>query len=177
MTKRTLVFVTVLLALLGIIFLTEMRKKNALESIQLNEIPSFPSFLFGEEQGAVSAFRISAETGEILELERGEFGLWIAIQPEGADVPQGTVEAAVSQLSSLPVLADDLPLSESEFGVRDQATQVSVSFADGEILMFQIGDPTPSGNGIYIRSADGTISIIEKDSFDTFLKILTYFGF
>ena len=177
MTKRILIFVTLLFALLGIIFVTETRKKNALESVEILQQPSSAHFLFGNEQSIVMNFKIVTETGEMLELERGELGLWVAVQPEDADVPQGTVEAAVSQLRSLPVLADNLPLSESEVGVRDQAIQVSVSFSDGENSRFQIGDPTPSGQGYYIRSANGSIRIIEKDSLDTFLKIMTYFGF
>jgi len=177
MTKRTLIFVTVLLALLSIIFFTEKRSGEMAQSAATESAVLSSKFLFAENDSGVAGFKIVIGDGEILELARGDFGLWVAIQPFSADVQQGVVEAAVSQLRSLPVLAEDLSLSASDVGVREQATQVSVSFADGETSAFQIGDLIPSGSGYYIQSADGTINIVEKDGLDTFLNILHYFGF
>lgn len=176
MTKRTLIFVTVLLALLSIIFFTEKRKEELPQSAVTESSALLPKFLFAEQNSDVVGLKIVTENGT-LELSRGDFGLWIAIQPEGAEVPSGVVEAAVSQLRSLPLLAEDLPLSASDVGIWEQARQVSVSFADGAESAFWIGDPTPIGSGYYIQQyASEKIGIIERDSLDTLLNLLGYFG-
>ena len=174
--RRTVIFVTVLLALLGIIFFTEKRKEELAQNVATDSSVLSPKFLFAEQNSDVVGLKIVTENGT-LELARGDFGLWITIQPEGAEVQPGIVEAAVSQLRALPVLAEDLPLSASDVGVQVQASLVSVLFADGAESAFRVGDPTPSGSGIYIQSADGTISIVERDALDVFLKLLAYFDF
>jgi hypothetical protein len=173
--RRTVIFVTVLLALLGIIFFAEKREGDMPQNAANDSSLLSSSFLFVEEQSDVVGVKIITTDG-ILELVRGEY-LWTVLQPTGAEVQAGIVEASVSQLRSLPVLAEDLPLSASEIGLRNQAIQVSVLFASGDVFLFEIGASTPSGRGTYIRSENGKVSIIEKDSLDTFLRILQYFGF
>ena len=174
--RRTLIFVTVLLVLLGIIFFTEKYKEEISQSVVTENSILLPKFLFAEKISDIVGLNIVTENG-ILELERDDFGLWVVIQPEGADVQPGIVEAAVSQLRALPLLAEDLPLSSSDVGVREQAIQVSVSFADGAESAFRVGDFTPSGSGYYIQSADGQIGILDRDALDTFLNVLKHFSF
>lgn len=175
MTKRTLFFVTVLFVLLSIIFFVEKRKEATPQSAAIESALLAPTFLFAEKQSEIVGLKIVTENG-VLELERAEY-FWNVIQPAGAEVQAGIVEASVSQLRSLPVLAENLPLSASEIGVQNQATQVSVSFADGAESAFWVGDSTPSGSGTYIQFIDGMIGIVDRDAFAAFLNVLKHFGF
>ncbi len=175
--RRTLIFITILLALLGAVLFTETRDSRNEEIPQNVERESAvlsPQFLFAEEESTVVGLKIVIEES-VLELIRDGDGLWSAVQPEGVTAEQGIVEAAVSQLRALPLLAEDLQLSTSDVGMGEQATQVSVSFADDTVSTFRVGDLSPSGSGYYIQSSDGQISIIARDSLDTFMNLWFYF--
>jgi len=174
--RRTLILLTIFLALLGIILFSEKRNAETPESVEIEASILAPNLLFAEKKGAVIGLKIVTEDAD-LELLRGADGLWDVIQPSGADVEQGIVEAAVAQVRALPLLAENLALPASDVGIREQAPLVSVTFAEDGESAFWVGDLTPSGNGYYIRYENEKIGIIEFDSLDTLLNLSDYFGF
>ena len=168
--RNTWFFLALLAVLLALIFYAGKREVPFVEG----ESPPVQKFLFAEKKSSILALEI--ETVEFrLSLQRDVDGLWGAVEPEGATVQQGMVEAALSQLRALPLLAENLSLSPTDVGIGSQAPITRVRFAEEGESAFRVGDPTPSGRGYYVQYNEEKIGIVAKDSLDAFFRLLDFF--
>ena len=166
--------VWVLLALLAVLFalIFYLGKRKS----EISPVGSFlvQNFLFAENSSPIIGLDIETEYFS-LSLQRGVDGLWVAVEPKGAAVQQGMVEAALSQLCALPLLAENLSLSPTDVGIGTQAPITRVHFAEEGESLFGVGDLTPSGRGYYVQYGEEKIGIVAKDSLDAFFRLLDFF--
>ena len=169
--RRSLWILLALLAvLIALIFFLKKREVPLVEE----DLPPVQKFLFAEKESPIIGLEIETEYFS-LSLARGVNGLWVAVKPEGAAVSQGMVEAALSQLRALPLLAENLSLSPTDVGIGSQASITRVRFAEESESAFRVGYPTPSGRGYYIQYEEAKIGIVAKDSLDAFFRLLDFF--
>jgi len=172
MRRSVWILLALLVALFALIFFLD-KKKTEVPPVE-RDSPLVQKFLFAEKKSSIIGLDIQTEYFT-LSLTRGVDGLWVAVEPEGAAVSQGMVEAAVSQLRALPLLAENLSLSPTDVGIGTQAAITRVRFAEEGESAFRVGDPTPSGRGYYVQYEEEKIGIVAKDSLDAFFRLLEFF--
>ncbi len=172
MRRSVWVLLAILVALIGLALYLENYKPKPGFVPPPQQTPSQFLFTLGEDV-IVTGIRIEVVTEEkIIAVERGEDGFWQVIEAPQAEIEQGMIEAAASQVTALRLLAKGLSLSPVDVGVREPAYLVDVTFSDDVEHAFRVGNVTPSGSGYYIQSADGEIAIIDRDGFDSLLTLI-----
>jgi hypothetical protein len=107
-------------------------------------------------------------------LQRQKDGTWQITAPQVEAADTGTVESAVSQVSSLSIVTNlGLGLQASIFGIDKPHYELTLKTStDTHIL--EIGSATPTGSGYYVREkGDSRILIVNKTSLDSVIAFLS----
>lgn len=172
MRRSTLVFLLLLLAMAGLYYYLNNREQPA--DIALTLTPEAEvTYLFTAEEGLPTTIRIEARTGEVVEVTRSADGAWELVLPENAAVEQAAVEAAASQVTTMPVL-DSVPDVDADVvGLANPEYVLTVVFTSDVERMADIGVITPTESGYYVRDPAGRIVIASRSSVDSLLGLLT----
>lgn len=172
--KQTWILLALFLALAG--FAIYQKYKPKPETPDPDVTPSATmapaEYLFPAEEEVVTSLSIKDSKGQIIGVERTDDG-WVIIQPFDAEASQATVEEAASQVTALTIL-NRLELDLAEVGLEDPAYTISVRFDSGRSITAQVGDPTPTNSGYYVRKEDGSVLVISKYGMDALLNLLLY---
>jgi hypothetical protein len=128
------------------------------------------SYLFSAQEGNASSIEIASQTGEVVQVKRGDNG-WMIEKPVVAEADQGLVEAAATQVSALRIL-NNVEIDPQLVGLNTPAYKVTVSFTGGKEHSFSVGDQTPTGSGYYVQTEDGKTVIVSLNGIDALLKLL-----
>ena len=175
MIKRsTWVWMTIFVALASLAIYLQ-RTEDKVPSTSLVEGTSSPvptvAYLFPAEEGVVTSLLIESSDGKIIGFERqGE--VWAATTPDYAETIPGSVEAAASQVTALPI-EKSLDLDPSVVGLDSPAYTITVGFSSGKFIIVQIGDETPTGAGYYVRKDTGPILVVSTYNLSSLLDMLT----
>lgn len=169
--RSTVVYLVLLLALVGTYLYLHNRAKPA--DLAITPEPSSEvSYLFTANQGTPSSIRVESNTGKTVEITGGGGNAWTLTQPIEAKADQGAAEAAASQVTTMRVI-DKVPNVDLKVvGLDVPAYTLTIKFAGGAEQKVDIGVPTPTESGYYVRDASGKVVIVSKDSVDALIGLL-----
>lgn len=175
MIKRsTWVWIVVFVALAAAAIYLQRTEDTVSSTSPVEEISSSVptmSYLFPAEEGVVTSLLIESRDGKIIGFERqGE--VWVATMPFYAETTPGSVEAAASQVTALPV-EKTLDLDPSAVGLNSPSYTITVGFSSGNFIIVQVGDETPTGAGYYVRKDDGPVLVVNTYNLASLLDMLT----
>jgi len=172
MRRSTIVLILLFLALAGAYYYLNNRAEPA--DIAITPEPTTEiSYLFPPEDGLPSGIRIESRTGETVDVERNAENAWMLNLPVEAPADQGSVEAAVSQITTMRILERLPDIDLEAVGLKVPEHKMVVKFTNGEERTVEIGVITPTESGYYIRGEDGKIVIVSRSSVDPLLGLLT----
>ena len=129
------------------------------------------AYLFPAEEGVVTSLLIEGADGKIIGFERRQ-EVWVATKPFFAETVPGSVEAAASQVTALPI-EKSLDLDPADVGLNSPTYTITVGFSSGKFLIVLVGDETPTGSGYYVRKEDGPVLVVSKYNLEVLLGMLS----
>jgi len=172
MRRSTVVYLLLFLAMAGAYYYLNNREKPANSEATPEPVATEVSYLFTAEDGNPTSIRVESKTGEIVEIARDEKNAWVLKLPFEAAADQGSVEAAASQITTIRI-TDRLPnISPKDVGLDAPDYKLIVKFTNNVERITQIGVVTPTGNGYYVSSDNGTV-IVSKSAIDAIIGLLT----
>ena len=152
MKIRGLLLACVVLAgLLGVLYWSARSKKEKEESPAAAS-PDRPR-LFAMRDADIARIELQKKGGERIAFERNGAGEWKIVAPVQVDADQSACSVVGSTLSLLSALriveekADDL----TPYGLKEPAYTAALTQKDHPTRTLEIGDDTPTGNGMFAR--------------------------
>ncbi len=163
----TWISVLLLAALIGGAYYINKNKETAAEA----EITATtePAYIFGADS-VVSSIEVQPTDGETVKVARNKDGVWALELPFETEADQGLVEAAASQITALKII-NEIDADPSIFGFDAPAYLITIEFADGKISKLEVGDPTPTNSGYYVRVNKEKMVIVGLSSIDALTSL------
>ena len=171
MIRRSTLVLLVLFVILAAGAIFWQRSQNKKAPADATATPG--SQLLFDFKGNINGLRLERTSGGLLELSRDEQGTWQLVYPKADETDVAAVEAAVSQLISVPVIStlEEGPSMEAA-GLATPAYRLLINLDDGSQVVVNIGNVTPTGAGYYVLVSQQGMSIVSKYSLEPFLKLL-----
>jgi hypothetical protein len=137
--------------------------------------PTPEQFLFSVDSTAVASLKIKDNLGnKSVMVGRDVNGQWALIEPPAEYTDISSVEAAVTQLTSMRVTSSiSNTVNLAEYGLDLPAYTITVNVNGGGQLLAQVGSTTATSSGYYVLVPGGVPQIISKFSLDAVIKLLT----
>ena len=166
----TWIAVVLLIALVGLTFyLKNEKERSVIEDVTP---VSEPAALFNPQDGSVSSIEIKPADGEAVKVARNAENAWVVEMPIEAEADQGLAEAAAAQVSALRVLSQIENDADPEiFGLKNPAFIVMLEFQNGKKHTLEVGDPTPTNSGYYVRLDNGRIVVTDLSGISSLLQL------
>jgi len=168
----TYILLFLALAIAGTYYYLNNREEPAADIALTLEPQPEVSYLFNPEDGTPTRIHIESKAGEAVELERGAGNAWALILPAKVAADQGTVEAAVSQISVIQVTNRLPELSPQDVGLDAPDYIMKLKFTSGMERIVELGVVTPTENGYYARLDGGETLIVTRYAMDALLELL-----
>ena len=121
----------------------------------------------------VTGLRIEGVGSQIVEVVRDEQDSWKLIIPEGQETDSDSVEAVVSQLSSLRILsAFEQGLDLGGTGLVVPSYKITIRTDNGQQINVNVGKATATGSGYYVHLGEEGVYVVSKYSLDSILNLL-----
>jgi len=171
--RQTWVLLAVFAALIGLAFFWT-RIQNDKKKSNPTTTPTPAQNIFTMDSAAVASLKITDNaSGKTVMVGRDVTGQWTLLDPQTEYTDVASVEAAVTQLTSLRVTSS-LPTSNNlaEYGLDQPVYTIIVNVNDGGQLLAQVGSVTATSSGYYVLVPGGVPQIVAKYSLDAVLKLL-----
>ncbi|MFN8382717.1 MAG: DUF4340 domain-containing protein [Anaerolineales bacterium] len=129
-----------------------------------------PSFIFSTSS-TVSSIEVKPADGEAVKVSRNKDGVWALELPFATEANQGLVEAAASQVTALKI-TNEVDADPSIFGFDSPSYLITVAFTDGTTSKLEVGDPTPTNTGYYVRVDGKKMVIVGLSSIDALTNLV-----
>lgn len=170
MRRSTVIYLLLFLVMAGAYYYLNNRPKTA--DLALTLTPETPvSYLFNSSDGTPTSIHLESKAGQVVELALNADKAWAVILPIKASADQGSVEAAVSQLTTIQITDRLSNISPKDVGLDAPDYKLTVKFTNNVERIAEIGVTTPTGNGYYVQS-DGQIVIVSKSAIDALTGLL-----
>lgn len=163
----TWISVILLAALIGGAFYINKNKETA-DAAEITATTE-PAFIF-EADSIISSIEVKPTDGETVKVARGGDGAWALELPFETEADQGLVEAAASQITALKII-NEIDADPSIFGFDAPAYLITIEFADGKTSKLEVGDPTPTNSGYYVRVDNNKMVIVGLSSIDALANL------
>ena len=170
MKRSTWIVLIIFLALVGLLVYLNQKEPVSTEE----EIPTVEpvEYLLTAADGLPTSIDIKSEAGEQVTLARNEAGEWVLKQPIETEANQGSVEAAVTQLTSLRIVSRP-EVAPADAGLVQPSYTVTVELTSGTMITVRIGDLTPTQSGYYTNVDESTdVLIVRKTGLDALLTLV-----
>jgi len=173
MRRSTVIYLVLFAIVLGAAYYLNNRQETA--DLEATPEPTTPiEYLFTFTDGLPTSIRIESKAGEVVEVARNEENAWALILPEEAAADQGSVEAAASQVATMRIL-DRVPgLAPDAVSLDVPEYTISFQFTSGAERVIEVGVPTPTESGYYVRGEGSEIVIVSRSAVDSLLGLLTF---
>lgn len=175
MVKRSAwVWIAIFAVLVGVLIYLQRTEETVPSTLEVegtaSPVPTV-AYLFPAEEGVVTSILIEGRDGNIIGFER-QGDVWVATTPYYAETIAGSVEAAASQVTALPV-EKTLDIDPSAVGLDSPTHTITIGFTSGEFFVVLVGDVTPTGYSYYVRKGDGPVLVVSIYDLDVLLGMLT----
>ncbi|NJN44988.1 MAG: DUF4340 domain-containing protein [Anaerolineae bacterium] len=114
--------------------------------------------------------------GEVIEFQKNGEGAWSLVQPptlpDGTD--QTSITSAIAQIGTVRVLNELTNTPGLDvIGLDNPTSTITLSLDTGEKFVIEVGDPSPTGNGYYIRLNGSATKLVDKPLIDRFIGFIT----
>lgn len=163
--------------LVGVFILTlavayYLQRSERLAETQATPTPGI-AYLFDGLAGEIQNLRISAASGENLEVEGGPEGDWRLVEPAGGQADVARIDSAVSQVQNLRIVSEmENPPPVDQVNLDPPAYRLSVTTADGQEYVAFIGDVTTIQSGYYAHRDGGPVVVVSKPAVDSLIGLL-----
>lgn len=132
------------------------------------------AFLF-EKDVVIAAIEVQPAEGNSVRVERNADKAWVLSKPEKAEADPGAAEAAASQIGAIRIITPIENIEDpSVFGFDKPAYIIVVEFEDGAKSILEVGDPTPSGNGYYVRVDNKKAYVVALSGIDALSNLAAF---
>jgi hypothetical protein len=132
------------------------------------------AYLFSAQDSAIIGLRITDTDENSVAVQRAEDGSWSLVQPEGEQADQDRIDSLVSQAESLRVVSTlDTQPELTAIGLEPPQYRLSITLADGQQQVAEIGSTTPTDSGYYARLGGGDLQVVSKSGLDSLVGMLT----
>lgn len=170
--SSSIIYIILLAILAGLYYFLNNRP----ESVD-NETPTFTpaavEYLFNSEDGLPTRIHIESQDGETVEVARDAENAWTFLQPVEASADQGSVEAAVGQVTTLRIIDHVPDLDPGTVGLDSPDFTITVQFTSNMERIIKVGVLTPTESGYYVSRGDGEILIVNNSALDALIGLLT----
>lgn len=129
--------------------------------------------LFSHELGLLTGIRVT-DGRMTVKLERDPAGPWTVRLPRPGPADPALAGAAEIQVLTLRILNQvEASLEPEVLGIDAPAYLIDITFEDGAEYHLEIGRPTPTGSGYYVRVNGGGIYILSTSGIDSLVNLLT----
>jgi len=175
--KNTLILISVFAVLLTVTILIQ-RNRELNPTLPESDAPTSlaPTYLFDFTSDSLVGVLIQGQAGETVELQKSADGTWLLLQPptlpDGTD--QTSITSALAQIGTIQVLNElASPPGLDVIGLENPVTIITLTLDSGEKTQIQLGDPSPTGNGYYIRLDGAATKLVDKAFFDRLTGFIT----
>lgn len=174
MRRSAGIYILILAILAGLYYYLNNRPQTAeADSKTPASTPETIEYLFNVEDGLPTRIRIESKDGGIVEVARDAENAWVLILPIETSADQGTVKAAVSQITTIRVLDHIQDIPKDAVGLDNPEFILTIQFTSNVERIIDIGVLTPTERGYYISHGDDNILIIGSSVLDALLGFLT----
>ena len=132
------------------------------------------TYLFDVGDSSIIALRVTDSSEDSVAVQRAEDGSWSLVQPAGEQADQERIDSLVSQAQTLRVVtALDTQPDLAAVGLDQPQYHLSITLADGQNQVAEIGDSTPTGSGYYARLQGGAMQVVSKSGVDSLVGLLS----
>ncbi len=171
--RNTWLLLVVLAGLIGFAFYLKNHEAQQAAAATPTPTGSSSQPLFSADLGAPRTIKIEDTTGNSVQLERNDSGVWVLKAPTSGATDQAAAEAAATQVTSLQVLSK-VQLGLDIVGLDKPSYTISVTFPDdNKTHVLAVGALTPIQDGYYTSLDGGPIQIVDKPGLDALVLLLT----
>lgn len=173
MRRSTVVFLVLMLITLGAYYFVSKNPKKD-DTAATTPIPTATevSYLFTSDSGTPKSIHIESSSGETVEVARIG-NVWQVTKPIWAAADQGSIEAAVTQITTMSIVNRVKDVTPKDVGLDVPSDKIVIQFTNGAEQNVEIGVLTPTETGYYVRVNNGDIVIISKSAIDALTSMLT----
>lgn len=133
-----------------------------------------PGNLFSASvDGSPTSIEIKPETGDTVRVALDEKKVWALELPVKTEADQSLAEAAATQISALKIL-DTVNADPEIFGLNKPAYVVTLKFSNGKTHTLEIGAPTPTTSGYYVRLDQDKMMIVDVNGIDALIQLVAF---
>jgi hypothetical protein len=144
-----------LIALVVLIALAGLLDSNILQPAPTEPGSVTPTLapLWSVDSASINLIRIEdLKNGTHVEVQKNLAGTWLVMDIPSAEADQSKVTAALSSLAKMLVYRDyGDNLKPEEYDLDKPLYKLTVKTAEAKTFVMEIGAPTPTGSGYYVR--------------------------
>lgn len=167
---QTGTLVTIVLFAAVILFAVYLNRQKKTEAAQATPT-SGTTFVFNKADGNPSSIEVKPAGGDSVKVARDAKNAWVLFLPQQTEADQGSAEAAASQVTALAVVSP-VTGDPSIFGFDKPAFVITIEFAGGKKHTLEVGDPTPTQSGYYVRLDKGSMMIVSTNGIDALTSMV-----
>jgi hypothetical protein len=170
--RNTWILLGIFVIVLAFAIYYQNSTKNA--SSNATPTPGTTAIFNNVDEKSINTLRIEDTSGKAVALGRDASGVWVVTEPKGGPTDVTQAETAVTQILALQSISSLDPISDlGIFGLSKPSYTVTITMNGGQKYVLLIGDVTPTKNGYYVRLNQEAPDIVNKDSVDAMLKMLS----
>jgi hypothetical protein len=131
------------------------------------------TYLFNAQDSSIIGLRITDSDENSVAVQRAEDGTWSLIQPQGEQADQDRIDSVIGQAESLRVVSSlDTQPDLTAIGLDPPQYRLSITLADGQQQVAEVGGTTPTGSGYYARLEGGNLQVVGQSGLDSVVGLL-----
>jgi len=144
-----------LIALVVLIALAGLLQSNIIKPAptEAGSVTATLAPLWSVDSASINLIRIEdLKNGTHVEVQKNTAGTWLVMDIPSVEADQAKVTAALGSLAKMLVYRDyGENLKPAEYDLDKPLYKLTVKTADGKTFVMEIGAPTPTGTGYYVR--------------------------
>lgn len=134
---------------------------------------SSTDLLLNLEEAAIKAISVQDASGRRVSMARNEENEWMLVYPRAEETDQSLVTSAISQLLNARITARPQEIPElATLGLDPAAITILIETQDGEQVLINAGNLTPTEGGYYVLTEERVIYVVSKFGIDGLVGLL-----
>jgi hypothetical protein len=168
--RPTWVLLGVMVLVVGAFFVL---KKYPLKTGEPTPTATAVAYLITQAEGNLQSLQITDAQGNRVRMQRDPSGKWILTAPRNGEADQSEAGAAQIQVGALRIIAAlDTPPDPSATLLAKPSATIEVTFDTGREHKIEVGGPTPTSSGYYVRLDGSKIYVVSQNGIDALMNLL-----